>query len=187
MSPGLKWGCKTNWLDKSELKIFVKFTRKLKVGLQWIYFYCIFIFRDNIVLHPVSCLLWCLPELSNDDKNQAQEVMRLLHHDCFNVLTNIDLIAFIPARRHASVQRSALGARPGVGNLRHACHPWHAKQFLMARRSFMFYISILLWFTKKVYLPWLVSKYVCCWHTEWFETFRSAHSQQKVADPWLRC
>jgi len=44
----------------------------------------------------------------------------------------------------------------GYGNLRHACHTWHAKQFLMARRSSMFYISILLWFTQKVYWPWLV-------------------------------
>jgi len=41
-------------------------------------------------------------------------------------------------------------------------------------------------FTKKVYLPWLVSNYICCLHTEWFETFRSAHSWQKVADPYFR-
>jgi len=27
----------------------------------------------------------------------------LLHHDCFNVLTDTDLTAFIPTRRHASV------------------------------------------------------------------------------------
>jgi len=27
----------------------------------------------------------------------------LLHHHCFNVLTDTDLIAFIPTRRHASV------------------------------------------------------------------------------------
>jgi len=66
----------TNWLDKSDITSFVKFTRKLKVGLQWIYFYCIFIFRGNIVLHAVSNLLSCLPELSNFNKNQAQQVMR---------------------------------------------------------------------------------------------------------------
>jgi len=43
-----------------------------------------------------------------------------------------------------------------VGNLRHACHTWHAKQFPMVCRSSMFHISILLWFTQKVYSPWLV-------------------------------
>jgi len=59
-------GRETNWLDKSDMPIFVKFTRKLKVSLQWIYLYCIFIFRDIIVLYAVSCLLWCLPELSNE-------------------------------------------------------------------------------------------------------------------------
>ena len=37
-----------------------------------------------------------------------------------------------------------------VGNLRHACHTWHAKQFPLARRSSMFCISILLWFTRSV-------------------------------------
>jgi len=29
----------TNWLDKSDTNVFVNFTRKLKVGPQWIYFY----------------------------------------------------------------------------------------------------------------------------------------------------
>jgi len=29
-------------------------------------FYCIF--RGNIVLNAVSCLLWCLPGLSNHDQ-----------------------------------------------------------------------------------------------------------------------
>jgi len=37
----------------------------------------------------------------------------------------------------------------GVGNLRHACHTWHAKQFQVARRISNFYISILFWFNKK--------------------------------------
>jgi len=35
-----------------------------------------FYFRGNIALYAVSCLLWCLPELSNDNTNQAQQVMR---------------------------------------------------------------------------------------------------------------
>ena len=33
-------GCETNWLDKSDLKVFFNLTRKLKVGLQWIYLHC---------------------------------------------------------------------------------------------------------------------------------------------------
>jgi len=27
------WGHETNWLDKSDIKVFVNFTRKFKVGL----------------------------------------------------------------------------------------------------------------------------------------------------------
>jgi len=30
----------------------------------------------NAISYAVSCLLWFLPELSNDNKNQAQQVMR---------------------------------------------------------------------------------------------------------------
>ena len=48
-----------NSLDKSD-KGFVIFTRKLKVGLQWIYFY--YVLRCSTVLHAVSCL-GCLLEL----------------------------------------------------------------------------------------------------------------------------
>jgi len=28
------WGCETNWLDKSDIAIFVKFTKIKKVDLQ---------------------------------------------------------------------------------------------------------------------------------------------------------
>jgi len=91
------WGWETNWLDKSDITIFAKFTRKLEVGLQWIYFCCIFIFRGNIVFYAVSCLLWCLPELSNDNKNQAQQVMR-----CYTtiVLTYWPILALLHSFRH---------------------------------------------------------------------------------------
>jgi len=51
------WGRETNRLDKSEITNFVKFARKLKVGLQWLYFYYFFIFRGSIVLYAVRCLL----------------------------------------------------------------------------------------------------------------------------------
>jgi len=54
------------------------------------------------MLHAVSCLLGCLPKLSNDN-NQPSTSYALLHHDCITVLTNIDLIAFIPTQRHACV------------------------------------------------------------------------------------
>jgi len=52
------------------------------------------------VLDAVSCLLGCLPELSNDNNNQpSTTTYALLHHDCFNLLTSIDLIAFITTRK----------------------------------------------------------------------------------------
>jgi len=68
MRRGPKSGRETNWLDKWDITILVKFTRKLKVSLQWIYFFCIF--WGNIVIYAVNCLLWCLPELLNDNKNR---------------------------------------------------------------------------------------------------------------------
>jgi len=43
------------------------------------------------VLHAVSCLLGCLPELSNDT-NQPRTSYALLRNDCFKVLSNIDLL-----------------------------------------------------------------------------------------------
>ena len=85
------WGRETNWLDKTDIIIFVNFTRKLTVGLQRIN--CIF--RGNIMLCVISCLLRCLPELSNDNNEPSTTSYVLLCQDCFDVLTNIDLIAFI--------------------------------------------------------------------------------------------
>jgi len=55
------------------------------------------------VLDVVKCLLGCLPDLSNDNDRPSTRSYALLRHGCFNVLTNIDLVAFIPTRRHASV------------------------------------------------------------------------------------
>jgi len=49
------------------------------------------------------CLLGCLPDLSNDNDQPSTTRYGFLRHDCFNLLTNIDLVAFIPTRRHASV------------------------------------------------------------------------------------
>ena len=62
-----------------------------------------FYFYDNILLCAVSCLLRFPPELSNDNKKQAQQVMRCYTMIVSTVLTDTDLIAIIPARRHASV------------------------------------------------------------------------------------
>jgi len=53
-------------------------------------------FEGNAVLHDVSCLLGCLPELSYDKSQLSTTSYALSRHDCFNVLTNIDVFAFIP-------------------------------------------------------------------------------------------
>jgi len=58
------------------------------------------------MLHVVSCLLGCLPELSNDNNQQRATSYVLLHHDGFNILTNIDFIAFLGTQRRVSVQNS---------------------------------------------------------------------------------
>jgi len=46
-----------------------------------------------------------LPELSNDNNKYQPSTTSyaLLRFDCFKVLSNIDLIALIPTRRHAYV------------------------------------------------------------------------------------
>jgi len=48
-------------------------------------------------------LLGCLPELSNND-NQPSTGYALLRHDCFDVLTNINFVAFIPTQRHLCLE-----------------------------------------------------------------------------------
>jgi len=53
------------------------------------------------MLHAVSWLLECPPELSNDNNQPSTMSYALLHYDGFNVPTNTDLVAFIPTRRHA--------------------------------------------------------------------------------------
>jgi len=59
-------------------------------------------FRGNSVRHAVSCLLGCLPyQMINDQPSTTSYA--LLCHDCFNILTNIDLIPLILKRRHACV------------------------------------------------------------------------------------
>jgi len=55
------------------------------------------------VLNAVTCLLGCLPELSSDNTQPRNTSYALLRHHCFNILTNIDPIAFILTRRHACV------------------------------------------------------------------------------------
>ena len=56
----------TNWLDKSDNKfctLYKKIKTRAAVNIFLLYFY------GNAVLHAVSCLIGCLPELS-DDNNQ---------------------------------------------------------------------------------------------------------------------
>jgi len=60
-------------------------------------------FRNSTVFH-VSCIPGCLPELSNDNNQPSTKSYALLGHDYFNLMTNIDLIAFILTRRHAYIE-----------------------------------------------------------------------------------
>jgi len=53
-------------------KIYNKIESRPAVNLFLLHFY----FWGNIILYAVSSLLWFLPELSNDNKKQAQQVMR---------------------------------------------------------------------------------------------------------------
>ena len=53
-------------------------------------------FTGKTVFQAVSCLLGCLPELSNDNNQLSTTRYALVPHRCCNVLTDIDLIAFIP-------------------------------------------------------------------------------------------
>jgi len=83
---------------------------------------------------------------------------------CFNInaslLLNILSLRFSEARSQKAYQRNILilldlavqviMTNTRVGNLRHACRIWHAKQFPKARRISTFYISILLWFTRSI-------------------------------------
>jgi len=47
----------------------------------------------------------------------------------------------------AQIYKESSRSTTGVGNQWYA---WHAKQFLLARRSSKFYVSILLWFTRSI-------------------------------------
>jgi len=97
-------GPQTNLLVKSDIKVFEIFSRRLKIGLQRIYFYSIF--RGNTVVHAVGCLWGCV----SNDNNPPYTSYALLRQDYFNVLTNIYLIQFIATRRYA---RSSQGLDQG--------------------------------------------------------------------------
>jgi len=76
---------------------------------------------------------------------------------CINLkLNDILLPTEIKNSSYPVLQFIFLKLLSGVGNLQHACHTWHTKQFQMARRSYMFYISILLWSTQKIHWSLLV-------------------------------
>ena len=55
---------------------FCKISKKIESRPAVNLFLMNFYFRGNILLYAVSCLLWFLPELANNNKNQAQHVMR---------------------------------------------------------------------------------------------------------------
>jgi len=83
-------------------KNFCKITWKLKVGLWWFYFYCIIILwaKSHFTLSVVYCHACLSCQMIIKTRHNCYA---LLHHDCFNVRTDNDLIAFIPTRRHGSV------------------------------------------------------------------------------------
>jgi len=58
----------------------------------------------NTVFHVFIYLAYgCLPELSKNNNQLSTTSYAFLRHDCFNVLTNIDRVAFIPTRGHTCV------------------------------------------------------------------------------------
>jgi len=71
---------------------------------------------------------------------------------CFannNKITGINIvfkqfIVTIIKTKQFAVGRRGINLSHGSGTYGTRCHTWHAKQFPMARRSSMFYISILL-------------------------------------------
>ena len=66
-------------------------------------------FYKKIVLYAVSCLLWCLPELSNDDKKQAQ----VMHCYTMIALTYWPILTLLHSFRHEGM----LLLRPKVPKL----------------------------------------------------------------------
>ena len=83
---------------------------------------------------------------------------------------------------HSALKFVLYSCISGVGNLRHACHTWHAKQFLVARRSSMFYISILFWFKRSIIDLDLYK--IQMWLAHWMMwNLNLARIYQKVATP----
>jgi len=70
----------THFKAKHEKGVGTPFPR-VPVPLHPCSFCCIF--RGNIVLDVVSCLLGCLPELSNDNNQPSTMSCALLRHDFF--------------------------------------------------------------------------------------------------------
>jgi len=70
------------------------------------------------VFHAVSSLLGCLPELSNNNNQPSTTSYALLCYDCFNVLINIDIVAFITTRRHTCVWNYRSGLETKLNALR---------------------------------------------------------------------
>jgi len=52
-----------------------------------------------------------MPELSKNNKRLSTTHYALLRHDCFNVLTNIDITAFIPTRVYTCAYNYRAGVR----------------------------------------------------------------------------
>jgi len=73
-------------------KIYKKLESRPVVNLFLLHF-----FRGKIVFYAANCFPWCLPELSNDNKNQEHQVMR-----CYTmiVLTYWPILTLLHSFRH---------------------------------------------------------------------------------------
>ena len=92
------WDRETNWLHKSDTKVFVSFTRKSRTSVNLFPLY----FRGNIVLHAVSCLLGCLLELSNDKNQLSTTSFALSRHDCLTYWLVMESQDFVSVSRLVS-------------------------------------------------------------------------------------
>jgi len=144
---------KLTWQIK---KNYVNLTRKLKVGLHGIY--CCCIVRANTVFKAASCLLGCLPELSNANTHLSTRSNALSRHPGGNVLTDIDLVAFIPPRKPGLRSRShkeseVFGWRPTrIPHIRLRMFNW-----------IIFYVTHLIW---ELLLKWYNFFFNFCWNRD---------------------
>ena len=75
-----------------------------------------------------------------EEINEAEGMSKSRYQISFSE-TEINAVVYVskplPALENTEMtEAESVTPTSGVGNLRHACHTWHAKQFPMARRAF---------------------------------------------------